>query len=158
MWDISIWGIIAQIINFGILFFLFSKFLTKPITNMVEKRRELIKKLEQAELSYSEKINEAEEEKKTIINDAMIEKEKIIMEAWMLASKRKEEILDEAKNKANLLIEDAEVKSKHLWDELEKNFISSVKKTSKMVVNKLFNKDIELKEKYLDEILAWIKK
>jgi len=36
---------------------------------------------------------------------------------------------------------------------LENNFIESVKKTSKLVVKKLLQKDIDLQKEYLDEIV-----
>jgi F0F1-type ATP synthase membrane subunit b/b' len=56
-------------INFLILFFLFKKFLTKPIATTIQDRRNLIKKLENADKAYQEKIDSAKLEAKDIIND-----------------------------------------------------------------------------------------
>ncbi|NOZ45035.1 MAG: hypothetical protein GXP45_08055 [bacterium] len=54
--NISLTAVLAQILNFALLFFLFRKFLTKPIVASIEERRSLIKKLEKAEDAYAEKI------------------------------------------------------------------------------------------------------
>jgi len=56
--EFSIWSVLAQLINFGILIFLYMKFLSKPIANAIEERRALIAKLEHAEDAYAEKVAE----------------------------------------------------------------------------------------------------
>jgi len=61
--------VVAQIINFLILFFLFKKFLTKPIATIIEDRRDLIKKLENADKVYEEKLEDARLQAKNIINE-----------------------------------------------------------------------------------------
>ncbi len=151
--EISIWAVFAQIINFLILFFLFRKFLTKPITNIIYQRRELIKKLENADKAYEEKLEIAKFEAKDIVQEGMDRKEKILLEAGLLADKKKEEIMSDAKVQSDKIIQTAEMKSKMLEAELEKSFIDWVKKTSLLVVKKLINKDKEIKKDYLDEAI-----
>ncbi len=151
--EISIWAVFAQIINFLILFFLFRKFLTKPITNIIHERRELIKKLENADKAYEEKLEIAKFEAKDIVQEGMDRKEKILLEAGLLADKKKEEIMSDAKIQSDKIIQTAEMKSKILESELEKSFVDWIKKTSLLVVKKLINKDKDIKKDYLDEAI-----
>jgi len=52
---------------------------------------------------------------------------------------------------ADKILSDAENKAKSLENELEKNFIDGVKKTSLLVVKKLLQKDKDIKKEYLNE-------
>lgn len=151
--DISIWAVFAQIINFWILFFLFRKFLTKPISKVILERRALIKKLENADNAYDEKLEIAKIEARDIVQEGMERKERILTEAGLLADKRKEEIIAEAKIQSDKILNDAESKSKSLEAELEQNFVDWIKKTSLLVVKKLIKKDSSLKKEYLDEAI-----
>jgi len=151
--EISVWAVIAQIINFLILFFLFKKFLTKPITTIIQDRRDLIKKLENADKVYEERLEAARLESKEIVQEWMNRKEKLIVEAWVLADKKRAEILADAKLQSDKVITSAENRAKILETELEKNFIDGVKRTSLLVVKKLIQKDKDIKKDYLDEAI-----
>jgi vacuolar-type H+-ATPase subunit H len=67
--------------------------------------------------------------------------------------KKQVEIIQEANKKADKILNDANNSAKVLSTELEKNFIESVKKTSKVVVKKLLQKDMDLQKTYLEEIV-----
>lgn len=151
--EISTWAVVAQIINFLILFFLFKKFLTKPIATIIEDRRNLIKKLENADKVYEEKLEDARLQAKDIINEWMDRKEKLILEAWVLADKKRDEILADAKVQSEKLVHSAAEKAKILETELENNFINWVKRTSLLVVKKLVNTNKDIKDSYLDEAM-----
>jgi F0F1-type ATP synthase membrane subunit b/b' len=78
--EISISSLIAQIINFGIMFFIFSKFAARPLSHQIEERRLLIDKIKKADELYKQKIDEAEQKAQYTINESMKQKEKIITE------------------------------------------------------------------------------
>lgn len=151
--EISIWAVFAQVINFLILFFLFKKFLTKPITNIIHERRELIKKLEWADKAYEEKMEIAKLEARDIVQDGIDRKDKLLAEAGMLADKKKDEMLAEAKVQSDKIVQTAEMKAKTLESELEQSFVDWIKRTSLLVVKKLINKDKDIKKDYLDEAI-----
>lgn len=151
--EISFSSLAAQIINFGIMFFLFSRFVAKPISKQIEERRKLIEKIKKADELYKEKIEEAEKKAEGIISDWLIKKENIITEWESIALKKQIEILQEANKKAEKIVIDANNTAKTLSIELENNFIESVKKTSKVVVKKLLQKDMDLQKSYLEEIV-----
>jgi F0F1-type ATP synthase membrane subunit b/b' len=48
---------------------LFKKFLTKPITTIIQDRRDLIKKLENADKVYEERLEAARLESKEIVQE-----------------------------------------------------------------------------------------
>lgn len=78
--EISISSLIAQVINFGIMFFIFSKFAARPLSTQIEARRKLIEKIKKADELYKQKIDEAEAKAQDTITEAMRQKEKIIIE------------------------------------------------------------------------------
>lgn len=135
------------------MFFLFSRFAAKPLSNQIEERRKLIAKIKKADELYKSKIEEAEGKAHTIIQDAMGQKDKILVEGETLALKQQVQIVNEANHKADKIIVEANHTAEVLEKELEKNFIESVKNTSKSVVKKLLQKDIELQNNYLEELV-----
>jgi len=151
--EISISSLIAQVINFGIMFFIFSKFAARPLSTQIEARRKLIEKIKKADELYKQKIDEAEQKAQDTITEAMRQKEKIITEWESLALKQQVEIINDANHKADKIVLEAKNTANILEQELEKNFIESVKNTSKTVIKKLLQKDIALQNDYLQEIL-----
>jgi len=151
--EISISSLIAQVINFGIMFFIFSRFAARPLSAQIEERRKLIDKIKKADELYNEKIEEANAKAQQTIADSMRQKEKIMTEGEVLALNKQIEIVNEANVKAEKIVADAHNTIKALEQELENNFIESVKKTSKTVVKKLLQKDMQLQNDYLDEIV-----
>jgi F0F1-type ATP synthase membrane subunit b/b' len=67
--EISLSSLAAQIINFIIMFWIFSKFAAKPISRQIENRRKLIDKIKKADELYKEKIQEAEQKAQSIISE-----------------------------------------------------------------------------------------
>lgn len=135
------------------MFFIFAKFAARPLSNQIEERRKLVAKIKKADELYKEKIDEAQWKAHNILQDAMQQKDKIIVEWETLALKQQVQIVNEANHKADKIILEAKYTAKVLEQELEKNFIESVKNTSKSVVKKLLQKDIELQNSYLEEIV-----
>ena len=78
--EISISSLVAQIINFAIMFLIFAKFAARPLSNQIEERRKLISKIKKADELYKSKIEEAEGKAHIIVQDAMQQKDKIITE------------------------------------------------------------------------------
>jgi len=151
--NISLTAVLAQILNFALLFFLFRKFLTKPIVASIEERRSLIKKLEKAEDAYAEKIAAWDAAYKKKVEQGVAKREKLIAEAGAIADQKKHEILLEAKRKSEEILHDAGLRSKGLEKELQDNFERGVKETSLLVLQKLLQKDKKVKNEYIDTLL-----
>lgn len=97
----------AQIINFLILFFIFKRFLYKPILKVLKDRaKDITKGIEDAE-NAKKALEEAEAQKDRIIAQAALEAEKIIKETRTNAQDIREEILNKSRQEAEKIIEEA---------------------------------------------------
>jgi F-type H+-transporting ATPase subunit b len=96
--------LLAQFVNFAVLFFVLWKFAYKPIVAMLEKRRERViqgvKDNEEAEI----KLKQASTKETKIINEAKKDAAKIIEGAREKAEVKKQAILDETKEEVGVLI------------------------------------------------------
>jgi len=151
--DVSISALIAQIINFAIIFWLFSKFAAKPLANEIENRRALLAKLEHADQAYAQKLQEAEKQAEKIIAEWNETKASILNEAAVLAGKKQKEMIAEAEQKSETIIQDAQVSASALEKEVQKDFEQSLKQTSLLVVKKLLQSDKNIESKYLETII-----
>lgn len=96
--------LLAQFINFAVLFFVLWKFAYKPVMSILEKRREKVsqgvKDAEEAEL----KLEQASIKETEILNEAKREAAKIIEDAREKAEVKKQNVLNETKEEVGLLI------------------------------------------------------
>lgn len=148
-WDL----VVAQTINFLILWWLFYKFLGKHLTKVIAERREMLHKADNAEQAYEAKIAEAEEEKRVILDKAVQHKQALAQEATLNAQQKADAILAQAEKQAENITQKAEKQAAQLESELQENFSDWVKKTAHVVLKKLFEKDVQLEEKYLDGLV-----
>ena len=130
---------LAQIINFLILFYIFKKFLYKPILKVLKDRAHAITKgLEDAE-NAKKALEDAEVQKDKIIAKAAFEAEKIIKETRANAQIIHEEILNKSREQAEKII--AQSRDTALLE------LTAVK-------DQASNISLELTQKVLDRILT----
>lgn len=149
--------LLAQLINFWILFFITKKFFGDKILNIVEERRVLIRKLKNADEEYERMIEVAKKESATIITNANKKKEDIIQEGIVIANQEKQSIIDLAIGKREVMLSEAKQRGEILLEDLEDQRTETVTTTTQEVVNKLFDRHVELKEAYLQTITAELK-
>lgn len=107
MEDINLWIILAQIINFWIIFFIFKYFLWDKIVSIIEKRREQLKALDNSDALVAKKMMEAEEESKKLIDEARQKAHSIESTSQDLAKKEYARKLAEAEVKAQAIEDSA---------------------------------------------------
>jgi regulator of protease activity HflC (stomatin/prohibitin superfamily) len=144
---------IAQCINFAVIFFLFKWLLWDTLTKGLLARKEQLKKLLLSQHIVQEATAEAEKEKERIIQEGIAYKHKLLEEAKAQAANLETELVQAAKYKASQYLEDAKKKAADLDRELKEWFVDWVKATTKLVVNKLFEKDVNLKDEYVQELV-----
>jgi F-type H+-transporting ATPase subunit b len=144
--------LIAQIVNFSILFFLLSRFLYKPITNLLDERKQKIaqgiKDADQAE----EKLEKAESEAEKIREKAYKDANDILKNAKHEANQEASEIVKKAteqsqRTMAAIALEKTEYK--------EKAMNEAKKEMSKVVIlalDKIVGEEMDKKTK--DELTA----
>ncbi len=142
-----------QILNLVVFFLLFKFLLGDTVAKWLEEREHLLKKLKNAESEYNDIIKQAESKKDNILSDAL-QKQKTILNEWEILNKKlSQETLEDAKRKADMIIEHASTETKRIQDELTKNRELSVKNTTKLVVKKIFNEKKDLQDDYINTII-----
>ena len=150
---------IWTIITFLVLFFVLAKFAWKPLLKMLKDREDMIRSsLNDAEKAQSElaKLNAEGEE---IINKARSEAQAILSQGKAAAAKMKEATLNDAKEKAKSITEDAQ---KQIQIEKEKAIAEikgEVVNLSLSVAEKLIKKNLnpEDNKALIDESLSNVK-
>ncbi|MDR3169195.1 MAG: ATP synthase F0 subunit B [Candidatus Peribacteria bacterium] len=156
--DIKIDLLIAQIVNFAILFFLVKWLFGDKIIRAIEERKQLIKKLKLADDEYARMIELAKKESNKIITKANRKKETILSEGRVLADEERKKVLDLAMSKGEVIVAQAQEKGQKMLKDLEGEWVHSVKSTTQVVVRKLLDTHEELKEEYLQAITKELKK
>lgn len=107
MEDISLWVIIAQIINFWIVFFIFYHFLWDKIVKIIEERKNQLQNLNNSDNVVKEKIEKAEEEVKKMVEEARQKASELQKQAEELSKKESQRKIEEAEKKAQSMIDSA---------------------------------------------------
>lgn len=112
--------LLAQLVNFGIIIFVLSKFLYKPILDMLEKRK---KEIAQG-LKITENMREEEEKlgvkKQKMLEVARKEAQEIIEEARKQAKEEEKDIIATAHKDADVIIEKGKTDAKQAMLDMEK--------------------------------------
>lgn len=151
-------NVIVQIINLVIFFFIFYKLFSKQIISALEERRSLLNKIKNAQDEYESILQDAQAKSKTIIDEWLAHKSKILDDAKILAENSKATILEQAQKKAQDIVEGANKDAELLRKDLTDNFELWVKQTAKSLVQKLLDKDVQLQDSYVNELLTDLQK
>jgi F-type H+-transporting ATPase subunit b len=105
---------IIQAINFGLVVFLLSKFLYKPILNVIEERRNIITKgLDDAKLA-EQNLQNSIEQKNKLVSEAKEQSQDILSRTKTDALKMKEKILSDAELEKARLIKEANLRAEEI--------------------------------------------
>lgn len=151
--------LIAQIINFAVLFFVLRKFLYKPILGMLEKRRIKIENsLKNAERIEKE-FTEIKKQREKILASAMKKSDEILKEARGLGEQRKMEILEQAKKEIEKMINDAKIliekEKAKLFEEARLDIADIVILATEKIIKEKINEESD--KKFVEEVLEKIK-
>ncbi|MDA9129221.1 ATP synthase F0 subunit B [Candidatus Gracilibacteria bacterium] len=154
--QIDIFILLAQIINFGILYYVFQTFIAKKLNARLEQRKQQLKKLDTAEEHYNQRLSLARQQKQEMLDKAR--------ETTSVLMKESESI---AKHKAQIIIAKANLATKAILDgarkEAEKErrtMLTQVKKhiidTSLRLNEKMFGSEKTSRE-FLEKELSEMK-
>jgi F-type H+-transporting ATPase subunit b len=143
--------LIIQIANVALFYFLFTRFLLKPILKVLDDRkRKIAEGVENAERAQQElkKIDELKEEVK---RHAKTEERKLLDDARLAAQKQADEIIDVAKVKAAKIISDANAAAvtieKDVMQQVQENELKLIDEIIEKVLGEKL-KDTETRAKY----------
>lgn len=156
--SINIWQMLVSLANLAILFWLVKKFLYKPVKKMLKSRQDAIDvQYSEAETAKSEALSEkqAYEEK---LSGAKAEADGIIQSAVNLAKMRENEILEKAKNDADVIVrqakEDAELEMTKAEESIKREIVDvSTVLTSKILEREINSEDHkQIIDSFIEEI------
>jgi F-type H+-transporting ATPase subunit b len=96
--------LIAQLVNFGILFFLLWKFGYKPMLKLLEDRKNKIESGLENAARAEEKLKEIGEEEKKVLVEAKKEAAKILDDARLMAEESRKKNIEKTKEEIGQLI------------------------------------------------------
>lgn len=145
--------LIVQIINIGILFYIFKKFLGKPLAQEIKRRRNLMDQLHNAQHEYQVMIDQANNEKESIISDALKHKNHLLEQARIAALKIHDDMIIKAEEEGKNLLSHAQVQAKKIEKEVLDHRESNIKHTTQVVVTKLLGNESHLKDAYISQLI-----
>jgi len=150
--------LLAQIVNFVILFLVLKKFLYKPLINLMNKRRQkIIDGLEKAKKGEEEfqKIQEMRERELAKIQK---EAEVLIQKAKEIGDKKQQEILKEAEEKTKKIIEDAkgriDIEKEKMLKEVRRDIANLVINATEKILREKISSDKE--KHFIDETIRML--
>ena len=152
---ISWQGLVAQLINFGILLVLLYFIAYKPIRKMLDERSDKVKtSMEQAE-QMKEVMARTEEQVKEELDAARTERQNILAQAEQVGQQLKEEAREQAKQDAEVIVAKARTEIGRERDEaiaeLKREFADLAIMAAEKVINETLDK--EKHRKLIDEVL-----
>lgn len=146
---------LAQLITFGILFFLLSKLLYKPIRRTLDERSARIKEsIEQAD-QIKQQLANTEQQVKEQLDNARKEGQNILAQAAQIGERFKEEAKVEAKKEAEGIVAKAraeiEMERDKAIDEVRREFVDLTIKAAEKVVKETMDK--EKHRRLIEEVL-----
>lgn len=148
------------IITFLLLLTALAKFAWKPLLNILKEREDFIKSsLNDAEKAQQE-LARLNAEREAIINKARGEAQSILAQGKVAATKLKDETLNDAKEKANMVIADAEKQIQVQKEKAIAEIKGEVVNLSLSVAEKLIKKNLSADDNkaLIDESLTHVMK
>ena len=105
MLEFDLFILLAQLLNFGILYYIFQKYIAKHLSKKLHERRAQLKKLEMAEAHYEEKMALAEQERLEILKKAKKTSRDLMRESEILAKAQARAIQEKAHAEAEAILE-----------------------------------------------------
>lgn len=140
--SINIWQMLVSLANLAILFRLVKKFLYKPVKKMLKARQDAIDvQYSDAETAKNEALSEkqAYEEK---LSGAKAEADGIIQSAVNLAKMRENEILEKAKNDADVIVRRAKEDAESEMTKAEESIKREIVDMSTVLTGKILQREI----------------
>lgn len=139
--------IVAQMVNFAILFIVLYKFVYKPVLSVLDKRREKIEGSLQQAKEIEEKNKKLQEEISEKLSVSKKEAEKIIAEAKEIGESARNNILLETNREVSSMLAKAKKDIEHEKEQMMSDIQEHIVKTSLVVVEKLLADKLDEKTK-----------
>ena len=156
--SINLWQTVISLINLLLIFLILKKFFYKPVGKVLSERRELLaKQYADAQKAEDEALaNKAEWEEK--MQSAEAEAESILKEATVRADRRGEKIVEEAKEKADVIVRTAQVEAELERKKAREGIKREIVDVSSCLSEKILEREIKTSDhkKLIDSFISEI--
>ena len=156
--SINLWQTVISLINLLLIFLILKKFFYKPVRKVLSERRELLaKQYADAQKAEDEALaNKAEWEEK--MQSAESEAESILKEATVRADRRGEKIVEEAKEKADIIVRTAQVEAELERKKAREGIKREIVDVSSCLSEKILEREIKTSDhkKLIDSFISEI--
>lgn len=128
--------LIAQVINFGLFFILFKKFIAKPFLNLIKEEEENEKKNELLKSKLLKQDEEIELKRNSFKNELDKKEDELIATAKERAKSVEVTIIEEAETQAKRIKHDALLEVESEKQDLYKQLKNKISELSMIIVNK----------------------
>lgn len=105
MIQLDIFIVLAQLINFGILYYIFKYFVADKLSDKIKQRQIQLEKLEKADEHYEEKMKLAQEQRQKLLSEAKKTSRDLMKESEILARAKADAIKKKAKSEALAILD-----------------------------------------------------
>lgn len=137
--------LLAQIVNFGILLFILTKLLYKPLLGLLDKRKEMIKKSVENAEKIEERLKKLEEEKDEVMANASKDAMVVLENAKKQAEEEHGKALEKAKREISGFADRYRAQLKEekaqMMQEIRKEVAEMVIMSSEKILQKEFSKE-----------------
>ena len=156
--SINLWQMLVSLANLVILFLLVKKFLYKPVKKMLENRQNTIGGDYAKANDAKQKALEDKKAYEDKLSEAHTEADSVIQSAVSIARARENEILDEARQKADGIIRKAEEDAALELKKAEESIKQEIVGVGTLLAKKILEKEIdeESNKELVDSFIAGI--
>jgi F-type H+-transporting ATPase subunit b len=141
--------LVVQVINFGLLMFVLTKVLYKPLLKTIKDRQEKVADIEKEREEIKLERENLEKERKATLEKAQSERKEILAEAKKQADIDKKQIIAKAKAEAeaNLLNSESDIKrmKAKLEEDFEREVTDMAMKVSERAIGEIMDKSLQEK-------------
>lgn len=149
-------GLVAQLINFGILLIVMRLFLFRPIMNMLDERKRRIQEGLNAAEQAAEQASASEEASEQVLAEARVEAQASLQRAQEAAGRLREELEARARTDADQIVvrarEEVQVERDQAIQQLRAEFADLTVRAAEQVINQSLDRSAH--QQLIDEVLA----
>lgn len=144
--SVNIWQMLISLANLAILYWLISKFLYKPVKNMLEKRQSTIDgAYKEAEDAKNKALSDKEAYEQKLL-DAKTEADGMLEEATQIARNREDKIIKDAKTEAEGIINRAREQAELETKKAENAIKDEIVKVGTLIAEKMIDREISAQD------------
>ena len=150
MENIHLWIILAQVLNFLVIFYVFKRFVADRLNKIISERKVLIARLEHIEEEEKRILTQAEAARTKLLSDAKLDVEFFIKNAETIANNRVKEIMDKANKDVGMLMSSGRREVEKEWLTMFESLKSRILDISIKINEKAFS-DINLSKNFIEK-------